>query len=89
MTKRKNSRYIKRDSAIDPYKNLVADIIKDAVLIAPGEVDANEKVYAEAIHFLRSEKCKRWAGALGINWRETINHKKSLIREVVNEQTPN
>lgn len=85
MTKRKNSRYIKRDGAIDPYENLVADIIEGAVLIVSGEVAANEKEHAEAVYFLRSEKCERWAGALGINWRETISHANSLIREVVNE----
>ncbi len=82
MTKRKNSRYTKRDGAIDPYKNLVSDIIADAVLIVSSQIASSEKDYAEAIYFLHSEKCERWAGALGIDWNETINHPNSLIRKV-------
>lgn len=85
MVKHKNSRYTKRDSVIDPYKNLVSDIIKGAVMIASGEVTANEKDHAEAVYFLRSEKCERWAGVFGVNWRETIEHKDSLIRGILTD----
>lgn len=85
MTKRKNSRYTKRDGAIDPYKNLVSSMIEDAVKIASGERAANEKDRAEAIHFLRSEKCERWAGVFGVKWRETIEHKDSLIRGILTD----
>lgn len=83
MAKRKNSRYTKRDGAIDPYKNLVSDIIADAIHDALGQVAISDKKRAEAILFLQSEKCARWSGALGINWQETINHSDSLLRSVI------
>lgn len=82
MTKRKNSHYTKRDGAIDPYKNLVSDIIADAVLIVSSQIASSETDYVEAMCFLHSEKCERWAGMLGIDWNEITNHPDSLIRKV-------
>ena len=59
----------------DPYLHLVADIIVDAIKIAAGKgavADKWERV--EAIRFLRSEKCHRWAGVIGPDWEVLLKH---------------
>lgn len=83
MAKRKNSRYTKRDGTIDPYKNLVSDVIIDAIQIALEQSAASDKRQAEAILFLQSAKCARWAGLLGLNWDEIISHPNSLTKLVI------
>lgn len=80
---RKNSRYTKRDSTIDPYANLVSDVIIDAIQIVLGQSAASDKRQSEAILFLQSAKCARWAGMLGLNWEETISHPNSLTKPVI------
>lgn len=78
MKKRKNSRYTKRTQAIDPYLNLTADIIIDAILIATGQKNGISQT--EAARWLRSEQCQRWAGVIGVNIEAALFHKDSLVR---------
>jgi hypothetical protein len=78
--KRQNSRYTKRAKAVDPYGNLAADIIIDAILIAYGKSPASRKSRNEARQWLGSEQCQRWAGVIGVDIETALNHKDSLAR---------
>lgn len=78
MTKRRNGRYTKRGQAIDPYVNLAADIIIDAILISTGKKNGTSQT--EAARWLRSEQCQRWAGVIGVDIKAALNHKNSLMR---------
>jgi hypothetical protein len=80
MTKRRNSRYTKRSRSIDPYANLVSDIITNALLVASGQTTASEKEVAEAVCWLRSETCQRWALTIGVDLRVALEHKDSLVK---------
>jgi len=57
-----------QSSAINPYQNLVADVIISAYMIVTNQTAANEQERQEALEFIHSEKCHRWAGVLGIDW---------------------
>lgn len=78
MTKRRNSRYTKRDENINPYTNLAADIITDAILIASGQSLASNTERIKAQRWLWSEQCQRWAGVIGVDIRSALGHRDSL-----------
>jgi hypothetical protein len=81
MTKRRNGRYTKRSESIDPYANLVADIIIDAIHIASGQSPAtNDTQRAEEIYWLRGETCRRWAQTIGVDIEVALGHKDSLVK---------
>ncbi len=80
MTKRRNGRYTKRSESIDPYANLVADIIIDAILIASNQSSANNDIRAEAACWLQSKTCQRWAGAIGVDIEMAMKHRDSLVK---------
>lgn len=71
MTKRKNSRYRKRDSAIDPYKNLVSDIITNAIKEVSGQIDFVEILFTDgtSIEFVSTE------GEITFSTKERVNGK--------------
>jgi hypothetical protein len=84
---RRNNRRTNQTQTVDPYKNLVSDIIIDALLIISGQAVADDKKRREALDFIHSEKCKRWSEVLGINLMANLNHKDSKIKieEIRNE----
>jgi hypothetical protein len=79
-TKRRNSRYTKRGESMDPFENLAAGIIIDALLIASGRSRASDKRRAEEASGLRGKTCQRWAGVIGVDIRAALEHEDSLVR---------
>lgn len=63
----------------DPYCHLAADIIIEAVMLVIGQAAGNDYDRARALLFLQSEKCRRWAGVVGVNWEAAM---KELERQL-------
>jgi hypothetical protein len=65
---------------VDPYGNLAADIIIDAILIASGQSPASERVRNEEKLWLQSEQCRRWALVIGVDIETALRHPDSLVK---------
>jgi hypothetical protein len=78
--KRRNNRYTRAAKAMNPYANLAADIIIDALLIASGQGDGSAEERAEASSWIRGEQCYRWAGVIGIDLDVALRHKDCVLR---------
>jgi hypothetical protein len=79
MTKRRNGRHTKTAKAINPYFNLTADIIIDAIMIASGQSPADDKSRTEATRWLQGETCRRWAGVIGVDIEVALAHQDCLV----------
>jgi hypothetical protein len=77
--KRRNNGYTRAAKAMNPYANLAADIIIDALLIASGQGAGSDKERAEALSWIRGEQCYRWAGTIGIDLDVALKHKDCVL----------
>lgn len=64
----------------DPYVNLVTAIIIDAISIVNRQSAATDYQRRNALEFLQSNKCQRWALIAGVDFRDCVRKENSKVK---------
>ncbi len=80
MANKRSRQTTQKSANLYPYSNLAADIIIDAIQIVNDDTSSNCQEKRQALEFLKSKKCQRWAGTIGVDFQACISREDSKVK---------